>query len=111
VIGAIVEENGWDPTDPKDLDKGYGLAMGTGKIKAWWEPWTYRLYGASPHDCTRPSSQPNTSESEKQFYQEAPLGTCGIHRKEARTAEVKDGRRNKASPDMLNGASEIEKKR
>ena len=74
VIGAIVEENGWDPTDPKDLDKGYGLAMGTGKLKglvgtvdvpSFMEP--------IPTTVTRPSSQPNTSESEQQFYKEAPL--------------------------------------
>ncbi|PYT49510.1 MAG: hypothetical protein DMG44_10620 [Acidobacteria bacterium] len=72
VIGAIVEENGWDPTDPKDLDKGYGLAMGTGKIKGLVGTVDVPSFMAPvPTTVTRPSAQPNTSESEQQFYQTA----------------------------------------
>lgn len=72
VIGAIVEENGWDPTDPKDLDKGYGLAMGTGKIKGLVGTVDIPSFMAPvPTTVTRPSAQPNTSESEQQFYQTA----------------------------------------
>ncbi len=73
-LGEIVAENGWDPTNPKDLEKGLALGIGSGQIKG--------LSGTVdvppfmppvPTTVTRPSVQPNTSDSEKQFYQTAKL--------------------------------------
>jgi len=76
ILGQILDEQGW-PTDNDDaFDLAYKVGLGSGRFKTLHgtvdEPPNYHR-GSIPTTVTRPSSQPNTSESEREFLTNAPL--------------------------------------
>jgi len=74
VMQKVADENGWDMTDGRVLDTCYAIGLGTGKLRGLVGTTEVpSLLPAVPTTVTRPSSQPNTSESEQQFYQTAKL--------------------------------------
>ena len=76
ILGQIVEEQGWPVDNPEVLDLAYKIGLGSGRFKILRgtvdEPPNYHR-GSIPTTVTRPSSQPNTSESEREFLTNAPL--------------------------------------
>ena len=76
ILGQIVDEQGWPADNPDVLDLAYKIGLGSGRFKLLHgtvdEPPNYHN-GPIPTTVTRPSSQPNTSESEQEFYKTAKL--------------------------------------
>jgi hypothetical protein len=74
VLGQIVEQYGLIGDNQDSLDLAYKIGMGGGQFKYLRgtvdEPPNYHN-GPLPTTVTRPSSQPNTSESEQEFYRTA----------------------------------------
>ncbi|SRR6266851_2785535 len=77
VLQAVVDRNGWNPSDLNDVTQAYALAQGgkllRGLVGTVDLPIDYGFGTVSvPTTVTRPSAQVNTSESENHFLSTAP---------------------------------------